>query len=90
MVANPISKSSIENLSGGASTVLADYSAGDYTFAVVPRGIHVNVGGAAVVRFENDSSDRTVVLNGGFDYAHRIKIIRNSGTTAGMGILGLY
>lgn len=90
MVANPISKGSIENVSGASKMVAADYSSADYTFATVPRGIHVNTGGTAVVRLEEDSADRTLVLNGGQTYVYRVKIIRNSGTTASMGIFGIY
>ena len=89
MVANPTSKSSVENLSGSGKTELADYSGGNFNFATVPRGIHVNVDGTLVVRFEGDSSDRSLVLFGGQYYPYRIKSITQSGSTAGMGIIGL-
>lgn len=90
MVANPISKNSIAAIGGASSMLAADYSSGDHTFTTVPRGIHVNVGGTAVVRLEDDTADRTLVLNAGQLYPYRVKIIRNSGTTAGMGIFGIY
>lgn len=90
MAANPISKNSVASLGGASSMVAADYSSGDHTFAVVPRGIHVNAAGTAVVRLEDDTADRSLVLNAGQLYPYRVHIVRNSGTTASMGIFGIY
>ena len=90
MTANPIGKNTVENLSGAGKTEVADYSAGDHNFSVTTRGIHVNVDGTAVVVFEGDgTSTRSLVLLAGAVYPYRIKTIKNSGTTAGMGITGL-
>lgn len=90
MVANPIAKGTIQELGGISSMVAIDYSAGDATLAVIPRAIHVNVAGTAVVRFEDDSSDSTIILNAGQMYPYRIEIVRNVGTTANMGIKACY
>lgn len=89
MTANPIGKNTVENLSGASKTELADYSSADHDFSVTTRAIHVNVDGTAVVVFEGDSTTRSLVLVGGMTYPYRLKTIKNSGTTAGMGILGL-
>lgn len=90
MVANPIAKGSTAALGGISSMVAIDYSAGDAALAVVPRAIHVNVDGTAVVRLEDASADSTLVLNAGQVYPYRVKIVRNSGTTASMGIYACY
>ncbi|KAA3527061.1 hypothetical protein GOZ96_04805 [Agrobacterium vitis] len=92
MAANPIATSSVENLSGASSMVDADYSSADYTFPVIPRAIHVNAAGTAVVTLEGEISSVThaLVLNAGQTYPYRVKTIKNSGTTAGMGIRGIY
>ncbi|PZU22217.1 MAG: hypothetical protein DI589_12090 [Shinella sp.] len=90
MTANPIGKNTVENLSGASKTELADYSSADYNFTVTTRAIHVNVDGTASVVFEGDGATaRSLVLVGGVTYPYRLKTIKNSGTTAGMGILGL-
>lgn len=90
MVANPIAKASIENLSGASKMAASVYSSVDHTFDPVPRGIHVNVDGTAVVRLEDDTADRSLILKAGQTYWYRVKTIRNAGTTAGMGIFGIY
>lgn len=90
MVANPIARGTIQELGGISKVVAVDYSVSDVTLAVVPRAIHVNAAGTAIVRFEDDSTDSTIVLNAGQMYPYRIKIVRNSGTTASMGIKALY
>lgn len=90
MAANPVAKGSIQELGGISSMVAIDYSAGDATLAVIPRAIHVNVAGTAVVRLEDATADSTLVLNAGQVYPYRVKIVRNSGTTASMGIYACY
>lgn len=90
MAANPIAKNSIASIGGFDNLVAIDYSAGDATLAVIPRGIHVNVDGTATVRLENGSADVALVLNAGQVYPYRIKIVRNTGTTVGMGIFAGY
>lgn len=90
MAANPIAKGSIQELGGISSMVAIDYSVSDATLAVIPRSIHVNADGTAVVRLEDDSADVTLVLNAGQFYPYRVKIVRNSGTTASMGLKACY
>ena len=81
-----------EWFNGGVDRLTAaiNYSAGDATLAVIPRAIHVNVDGTAVVRLEDAAADSTLVLNAGQVYPYRVKIVRNSGTTASMGIYACY
>ena len=90
MVANPIAKGTIQELGGISRMVAIDYSSADATLSVIPRAIHVNTNGTAVVRLEDDSSDVTLILNAGQVYPYRVRIVRNSGTTAGMGLKACY
>jgi hypothetical protein len=86
MVANKISRSSVEYLSGIVSTAVITPHATN-TFDAT-RGVLVGVGGDLAVRFAGDSSDRTITLAAGI---HPISIIavRITGTTA-TGLLAGY
>lgn len=86
MVANPISKTSIEYISGLTRSVAVDYSGGDVTLAVVSRSLSCNVAGTVVLRMANDTADITRYMLAGVDYPWAVKTVKNAGTTAGMGI----
>lgn len=86
MVANSISRSSIQYQSGLTSDIAVDYSGGDVNLAKVCRSLSCNVAGTVVLRFADDAVDVTRYMLAGVDYAWAIKTIRNVGTTAGMGI----
>ena len=90
MVANPVARNSIEFLAGIRDMVAVDYSGGDATLAKVSRTLSCNVAGTVVMRLEGGSSDVTRVMQAGVDYAWNVKIVRNSGTTASMGIYAGY
>lgn len=90
MVANPIAKGTIQELGGISRMVAIDYSSADVTLAMVARAIHVNADGTAVVRLEDDSADATLILKAGQVYPYRVKIVRNNGTTANMGLKACY
>lgn len=90
MVANTISKSSVQYLSGLTSMVAVDYSAGDATLAKVSRSLSCNVEGTVVMRLADDSADVTRYMMAGIDYPWAVKIVRNSGTTASMVIYAGY
>ena len=90
MAANPISKNSVEAISSITRNVAIDYSGGDQTLAVVSRSLSANVAGTVVLQMANDSSNVTRYMQAGIDYPWAVKIIRNSGTTAGMGLVAGY
>lgn len=90
MVANKVSRNSVEFLAGIQSMIAVDYSGGDVTLARVSRGLSCNVSGTVVMRLEADGADVTRYMNAGQDYPWNVKIIRNSGTTASMGIYACY
>jgi len=90
MVANPISRSSTQALTGFSSFVAVNYSGGDVTLTTVCRGVVCSTSGTLVCRMEDDSADVTLYLNAGQPYPYRIKIVRNSGTTASMGLYAGY
>lgn len=90
MVGNIVARGSVEALSGLRSMVAIDYSGGDVTLAVTSRSLSSNTGGTVVMRLSGDSADVTRYMNPGQDYAWHVKIIRNSGTTASMGLYAGY
>lgn len=90
MVANPIARGSVQALSGISSFVAINYSVSDVTLATVCRGIVCSTSGTLVCRMEDDAADVTLFLNAGQIYPYRIKIVRNSGTTASMGLYAGY
>jgi len=90
MVANKVSRNSIEYIAGLRSMVALDYSAGDVTLATVSRSLSCNTFGTVVMRLEGDSADVTRYMIAGIDYPWAVKIIRNVGTTASMGLVAGY
>jgi hypothetical protein len=91
MVANVKSKSSIESLAGISSMVAVDYSGGDVVLARISRTLSCNVSGTVVLIMEDDgSTTSTRFMNAGQDYPWRVKTVKNSGTTVGMGIYAGY
>lgn len=90
MVANPISKNSVQYIAGLTKNVAVDYSGGDQTLAVVSRSLSANVAGTVVLRMADDTADITRYMQAGIDYPWAVKLIRNSGTTAGMGLVAGY
>lgn len=91
MVANSISRDSIRVLAGISRMVAVDYSAGDVALAEVSRALSCNVDGTVVMTLEDaPATSITRVMIAGQDYAWRVHTIKNSGTTAGMGIHALY
>ena len=90
MVAKTVSKGSIEFLGGLTDMVAVDYSGGDATLTRPSRSLSCNVAGTVVLRMENGSADVTRYMNAGQDYPWNVRIVRNSGTTASMGIVAGY
>lgn len=90
MVAKPVSRSSVEYLAGLTSMVAVDYSAGDATLTRSSRSLSCNTAGTVVMRMEGDTADITRYMLAGVDYPWSVKIVRNSGTTASMGIVAGY
>jgi hypothetical protein len=90
MVANKTSRSSVEFLAGIQDMIAIDYSGGDVTLARVSRSLGCNVSGTVVMRLEGGSADVTRYMNAGQDYPWNVKIVRNSGTTASMGLYAGY
>lgn len=91
MVANRTSKNNVAVLAGTSRQVVIDYSGGDAVLAEVSRGLGVNVDGTVAMTLEDAPTTvvtRTVVA--GMDYAWRVHTIKNSGTTAGLGLYALY
>lgn len=86
MVANPVSKNSIQYIAGLTRSVAVDYSSSDVTLTVISRSLSCNVAGTVVLRMADDTADITRYMQAGIDYPWAVKIVRNSGTTAGMGI----
>lgn len=90
MVAKPVSRSSVEYLSGLTSMIAVDYSSADVTLTRPSRSLSCNVEGTVVMRMEGDSADVTRYMLAGIDYPWSVRIVRNSGTTASMGIYAGY
>lgn len=90
MVANTVSPNSIQSLGGLDAMVAVDYSGGDVTLDVVSRSLSCNTSGIVVMRLAGQSVDVTRYMNAGQDYPWHVKIVRNSGTTASMGIVAGY
>lgn len=86
MVANPVSRTSIQYISGLTKSVAVDYSSGDATLAVISRSLSCNVAGTVVLRMADDTVDITRYMQAGIDYPWAVKVVRNAGTTAGMGL----
>ncbi|TCL70634.1 hypothetical protein [Rhizobium sp. BK251] len=91
MAANKISKNSIAVLAGASKMVAIDYSGGDVPLAEVSRGLGANADGTVVMTLEDaPTTNVTRVVKAGTDYAWRVHTIRNSGTTAALGLYALY
>lgn len=90
MVASPVAKGSIEGISSISRMVAIDYSGGDVTLATVSRTLSCNTAGTVVLRCAGDSADVTRTMLAGVDYAWAVKLVRNSGTTASMGLVAGY
>jgi hypothetical protein len=86
MVANPVSKNSIQYIAGLTRSVAVDYSGGDVNLAVVSRSLSCNVAGTVVLRMADDTADITRYMLAGVDYPWAVKTVKNAGTTVGMGI----
>lgn len=72
---------------GGAALTLSDSA----TFTAT-RGIHVNVGGTAVVVFADDASTPTttsLVLTAGLTYPYSIVALYSTGTDVGVSVVPL-
>lgn len=87
MVANPISRGSIEWL--GAASSSADITPHASNEFMPTRKIICAGAGTLAVRFANDTADRSLTLLAGVEYNFSIKAVRITGTTA-TGIVALY
>jgi hypothetical protein len=86
MVANPVSKNSIQYIAGLTRSVAVDYSSADVNLTVVSRSLSCNVAGTVVLRMADDTADITRYMLAGVDYPWAVKTVKNVGTTVGMGI----
>ena len=89
MVANTKSRSSVENLANLSGMVAVDYSGGDAVLASVSRSLSCNVSGTVALIME-DGTEPSRLMLAGIDYAWRVKTVKQTGTTVGMGIYAGY
>lgn len=89
MVANAISRSSVEYLAGLTGMVAIDYSVSDVTLARASRSLSCNTSGTVVLVMA-DGTTPTRYMLAGVDYAWSVKGVTKAGTTASMGLYAGY